>query len=67
MRAGGSFPRVLGRYSRDEGLITLEDAVRKMSALPAETFGLAPERGLLAVSRAVAAGTWVAFFQERRR
>ena len=48
-RLWGSFPRVLGRYSRDEGLITLEDAVRKMSALPAQTFGLAPERGLLAV------------------
>ena len=48
-RLWGSFPRVLGRYTRDEGLLSLEEAVRKMTALPAETFGLAPERGVLEV------------------
>lgn len=36
----GTFPRILGRYVRDEGLLTLEAAVRKMTALPAERFGL---------------------------
>jgi N-acyl-D-amino-acid deacylase len=36
----GTFPRVLGRYVRDEGLLTLEDAVRKMTSLPADRFGL---------------------------
>jgi N-acyl-D-aspartate/D-glutamate deacylase len=42
----GTFPRVLGRYSREEGLLSLEDAVRKMTSLPAERFGLA-RRGRL--------------------
>ena len=37
----GTFARVLGRYARDERLLTLEDAVRKMTSLPAERFGLA--------------------------
>jgi N-acyl-D-aspartate/D-glutamate deacylase len=36
----GTFPRVLGRYVRDEGLLTLEAAVRTMTSLPAERFGL---------------------------
>ena len=40
----GTFPRVLGRYARDEGIITLEQAVRKMTAMPAERIGLR-ERG----------------------
>jgi N-acyl-D-amino-acid deacylase len=35
-RAYGSFARVLGKYSRDEGLITLQEAIRKLAALPAE-------------------------------
>ena len=39
-RSYGTFPRVLGPYVRDEKLLPLEAAVRKMSALPAETFGL---------------------------
>ncbi len=34
-RAYGSFARVLGKYSRDEQLITLEEAIRKLAALPA--------------------------------
>lgn len=37
----GTYPRILGRYVRDEGLLTLEDAVRKMTSLPADRFGLA--------------------------
>ena len=37
----GTFPRVLGRYAREEGLLSLEAAVRKMTSLPAERFGLA--------------------------
>lgn len=44
-RAYGSFPRVLGRYVR-EGVVSLEEAVRKMTSLPAQTFGL-HDRGLL--------------------
>jgi N-acyl-D-amino-acid deacylase len=39
-RAYGSFARVLGHYVRDEHVLTLGDAVRKMSALPAATLGL---------------------------
>ncbi len=35
-RAYGSFARVLGKYVRDEQVITLEDAVRKLAALPAD-------------------------------
>jgi len=36
----GTFARVLGRYVREEGLLPLEAAVRKMTALPAARFGL---------------------------
>jgi N-acyl-D-aspartate/D-glutamate deacylase len=39
-RSYGTFPRVLGRYVREHPLLTLEAAVRKMTALPAEVFGL---------------------------
>ena len=38
-RAYGTFPRILGRYCRDQKLLTLEEAVRKMSGLAADTFG----------------------------
>lgn len=37
----GTFVRVLGRYVREERLLPLEIAVRKMTSLPAERFGLA--------------------------
>jgi len=37
----GTFPRVLGRYSRDLGLFPLEEAVRRMTAYPAERMNLA--------------------------
>jgi N-acyl-D-aspartate/D-glutamate deacylase len=36
----GSFPRVLGQYVRDEKLLTLEDAIRKMTSLSAERLHL---------------------------
>jgi N-acyl-D-amino-acid deacylase len=45
-RAFGSFIRVLGKFSRDEGLLSLEEAVRKLSHLPATNLGIT-KRGLL--------------------
>ncbi|WP_400193996.1 amidohydrolase family protein [Hymenobacter sp. B81] len=45
-RGYGSNARVLGRYVRELGVIRLEEAVRRMTSLPAQTFGLA-DRGLL--------------------
>jgi N-acyl-D-aspartate/D-glutamate deacylase len=39
-RMWGTFPRVLARYVRERGILTLEEAIRKMTSLPAETFGL---------------------------
>ncbi len=46
-RAFGTFPRVLGHYVRDTKALTWEDAVRKMTALPANTIGMV-DRGFLA-------------------
>lgn len=40
-RAFGTFARVLGKYVRDEKVLTLEEAVRKMTSLPAARFGFA--------------------------
>jgi N-acyl-D-aspartate/D-glutamate deacylase len=45
-RAYGSFPRILGRYVRDEKLLSLEDAIRKATSLPAQTLGIR-DRGLI--------------------
>ena len=45
-RLWGTFPRVLGRYSRELGLFTLAEAVHKMSGLPASRFGF-QDRGLV--------------------
>ena len=45
-RAYGTFARVLGKYARDEGIITLQDAVRKLTSLPAANIGIR-ERGQL--------------------
>lgn len=45
-RGYGNTVRVLGKYVRGEHVITLEDAVRKMTALPAAHFGFA-DRGLI--------------------
>jgi N-acyl-D-aspartate/D-glutamate deacylase len=39
-RAIGTFPKILGEFVRDRGLLTLEEAVRKMTSLPAERYGL---------------------------
>jgi N-acyl-D-amino-acid deacylase len=47
-RSYGTFARVLGRYVRELRVITLEDAVRKMSAYPAQRLGLM-DRGVLRV------------------
>ena len=47
-RSYGTFPRVLGRFVREKGLIPLELAVYKMSGLPAKILRL-PERGRIAV------------------
>ncbi len=45
-RAYGSFPRILGHYVREERLIPLEEAIRKMTSLPANRVGLL-DRGVL--------------------
>jgi N-acyl-D-amino-acid deacylase len=45
-RAYGSFARLLGRYVREEQLIPLEDAIRKLAALPAENLKI-DRRGML--------------------
>jgi dihydroorotase/N-acyl-D-amino-acid deacylase len=45
-RAYGTFPRVLARYVREKRLLTLEEAVRKMTSMPAARIGLA-DRGVL--------------------
>ena len=45
-RAYGTFPRVLGRYVREEKVLTLEQAVRKMTSMPAMRMGLT-DRGCL--------------------
>jgi len=50
-RAFGSFPRVLGRYVRETKALTWEDAVRKMTALPASTIGML-DRGFVATGMA---------------
>jgi len=45
-RMSGTFPRILSRYVREQGVLTLEEAVRKMTSLPAQTFGV-KDKGLL--------------------
>ncbi|MGI9073398.1 MAG: N-acyl-D-amino-acid deacylase family protein [Bryobacteraceae bacterium] len=45
-RAYGAFPRILRKYVREEKLLTLEDTIRKFSALPAERMRLT-DRGVL--------------------
>lgn len=46
-RSYGTFPRVLGRYVREERVLTLEEAIRKMTFLSAERLGL-HDRGRIA-------------------
>ena len=43
-RGAGTFPRVLGRYVRERGVISLESAIHKMTGMPAARLGL-PDRG----------------------
>lgn len=50
-RSFGTFPRILGEYVRSRGLLTWEEAVRKMTSLNAAKVGLA-DRGLLRVGLA---------------
>jgi dihydroorotase/N-acyl-D-amino-acid deacylase len=45
-RLYGTFARVLGRYARDLGLLRMEEAVHRMTGMPAQKFGLA-DRGVL--------------------
>lgn len=45
-RSYGTFPRVLKRYVREKGLLTLEEAIRRMTSLPAQRLGLY-DRGLI--------------------
>ncbi|MFM8912816.1 MAG: amidohydrolase family protein, partial [Flammeovirgaceae bacterium] len=47
-RAYGSFARLLGKYSRDEKLMSLEEAVRRMTSLPASNLKI-KKRGMLQV------------------
>ncbi len=47
-RAFGSFPRVLGRYVRELGVLSLEEAIRKMTGMPAMLYELSG-KGLLRV------------------
>ena len=46
-RSYGAFPRVLARYVRELGVITLEDAIRKMTSMPADQYSQT-ERGRIA-------------------
>jgi N-acyl-D-amino-acid deacylase len=50
-RAYGTFPRILRKYVREDKALTLEDAIRKMSALPAQRLRLT-DRGV------IKAGMW---------
>ena len=45
-RGYGTFPRILGRYVRELGVLRLEEAVRKMTSMPAQRFGIL-DRGLV--------------------
>ena len=45
-RTFGTFPRVLAKYVRERKLFTLEEAIRRMTSLPAETFNIA-DRGVI--------------------
>lgn len=47
-RLYGSFPRALGRYAREQGVLSMPEAIRKMTSLPAQRLGL-EDRGVLKV------------------
>ena len=42
----GTYPRVLGKYVREEGVMLFEEAIRKMTSFPAQRFGIL-DRGIL--------------------
>jgi N-acyl-D-amino-acid deacylase len=42
----GTYPRILGKFVREENLLTMEDAIRRMTSFPAQRLGLR-DRGLL--------------------
>jgi N-acyl-D-aspartate/D-glutamate deacylase len=50
-RAFGAFPRVIAKYVREDGIISLEDAISRMTSLPARRVGM-PDRGVIAVDMA---------------
>jgi len=50
-RSYGTFPRILGKYVRDEKVLSLAEAIRKMTSLPAQKLGLR-DRGM------IREGTW---------
>jgi len=45
-RAYGTFPRVIGKYVREERVLTLQEAIRKMTSFPAQKLGL-KDRGMI--------------------
>ncbi|GAG79968.1 unnamed protein product, partial [marine sediment metagenome] len=47
----GTYPRILGKYVREEKILTFEDAIRRMTAFPAQRYGL-QNRGM------IQAGMW---------
>jgi len=48
-RAAGTFPRVLGKYVREKGSLTLVDALYKMTLLPAKRMGLDDQKGKIEI------------------
>jgi len=50
-RTYGSYPRILGQFVRDEGILGLEEAIRRMTSAPAARLGLR-DRGTLADGKA---------------
>ncbi len=49
-RVHGTFPRVIGHYARDKGVISIAEAIRKMTSLPASRLGLR-DRGVIKVGQ----------------
>lgn len=49
-RGAGTYPRILGRYVREEKVISLEEAIRKMTSFPAARMGIA-DRGRIEVGK----------------
>ncbi len=50
-RMYGTFPRILARYRRQSGVLSLEESIRRMTSLPADTFNIA-DRGIIAPGKA---------------